>query len=150
MRPEPEADLRRAEDRIVGGDDEVARERQAEPAGERVPLHAGDGGLAEGVEVAEQVGELPSALVQVGEAAAVRHALEVGACAERGRARAGEHHHAHGIVGLGERERVAELADQRPRQRVAALLPIDREAGDGAIDLVAQRREALVGHGPGR
>ena len=41
-----------------------------------------------------------------------------------------------------------QLADQRPRQRVAALLAIDGEASDGTVDLVAQRREALVGHGP--
>ena len=43
---------------------------------------------------------------------------------------------------------VAQLPDQRPRQRVASLLAIDGEAGDGTIDLVAQRREAVVGHGP--
>ena len=72
---------------VVGGDDEVAGQGQAEPAGQGVALHAGDGGLAEGVEVAEEVGQLPAALVQLGEAAAVRHALEVGAGAERDRAR---------------------------------------------------------------
>ena len=88
MRPQPEVDLRRAEDGVVGGDDEVARQGEAEAAGERVAPHPGDGGLAERVEVAEQVGQLASALVQLGEAAAVRHALEVGAGAERLRARA--------------------------------------------------------------
>ena len=89
-------------------------EREAEAAGEGVALHAGDRGLPERVEVAEEVGQLTSGLVQVAEAATVRHSLQVGTCTERGRSRAGEHHHAHGIVGLGELERVAELTDQRP------------------------------------
>ena len=81
----PSADLGRAEHRVVRRHHEVAGQREPEAAGQGVALDPGDGRLAEGVEVAEQVGELPAALVEVGEAAARRHALQVGPGAERRR-----------------------------------------------------------------
>ena len=103
VRPQAEPDLGGAEHGVVGRHHEVARQRQPEPAGEGVAAHPGDGGLAERVEVAEEVGQLAPAVVQLGEPGAGRHALEVGAGAERLGARAGEHDHPHLVVGLGGR-----------------------------------------------
>ena len=59
VRPQADVDLRRAELRVVGGDDEVARQRQAHAAGQRVAEHPGDRRLAQRVQVEEQVGSPP-------------------------------------------------------------------------------------------
>ena len=58
-RPQPDVDLGRAELRVVGGDHQVARERQTEAAGEGVAAHPGDRGLAELPHVLEQPASSP-------------------------------------------------------------------------------------------
>ena len=93
VRPQPDVDLGRAELRVVGRDDEVARQRQAHAAGQRVAADPGDRRLAQRPEVLEQLGEVAPRVVQVEVAGAVGHARQVGAGAERPVSRAGEHEH---------------------------------------------------------
>ena len=95
VRPEPDVDLGRAELRVVGGDDEVAREREPEAAGERVSTHPGDRRLAERPQLAEQRGEQAATVVRGRRAGVLGDATEVGAGAERAVAGPGEHDHPH-------------------------------------------------------
>ena len=74
VRPQADVDLRRAELRVVGGDHEVARQREAEATGQRVAAHPRDDRLAERPHVVEEPGQLAPALVQLEVARARRHA----------------------------------------------------------------------------
>ena len=75
----------RAELGVVGGDHEVAGEREPEPAGEGVAAHPGDRRLPECPQVPEQVGEQAPTVVRGGVAIGPGDppAPEVGAGAER-------------------------------------------------------------------
>ena len=70
--------------------------------------------------------------------------LEVGAGAERPVSRAGHDDHARGRIRLVRGQRLLDLADHRPRERVADLGPVQRDVGN----TVGQAREQrLVAHG---
>ena len=72
VRPQADVDLGRAEHGVVGGDDQVAGQGQAHAPGQGVAPHPGDGRLAQVPQVAEQLGQLAPAVVQVEVAGARR------------------------------------------------------------------------------
>ena len=91
VRPQTDVDLGRAEHRVVGGDDHVARAREAEAACQGVAAHARDDRFAERPHVAKEVGEQSAAFVCAGRAVGDTPAAEVGSRTKRLVAGAGEH-----------------------------------------------------------
>jgi hypothetical protein len=117
-RDDAQLDLRLAELRVVGGDDEVAHHGQLATAAEREPAHGRDhrfADLPDGFPVARDV----VALVDVGKAVA-RHRADVGAGGE-GLLAAGDDHAANGVVGVEGLERGAELVHQLVVERIELL-----------------------------
>ncbi len=112
--PDADVDLRRAEDGVVGRDDEVTGEGEAHAAGEGVPLHAGDRRLAEGGQILEDLRQL-TARPRAGRPGSARWRLPA---AGGGRVRPdevrsggegpvpgpGEDHHPYLLVGAGSGE----------------------------------------------
>ena len=125
--PAPAVD---AEHRVLGGDAQVAPDRQLEPAGDRVALDRGDHRLA------EQHPRRPDRPVAVGldpaarGAARLAHRLEVGAGAELA-ARAGQHRDGQRVVGVEAPERVGQRVRGRAVDRVRHLGPVDRHDATG-------------------
>ncbi len=143
--PEPDVDLGRAEHGVVGRHHQVAGQGQAHAAGQREPVHPGDGRLAEIPQVPEQGGHLAAAVVQVEVARPGRHPGEIGAGAEGLVARAGDHHDPCLGIGSDLGQPGPHLGQHRPRQGVATLGPVDREPGDAVGQLVAQLGTAPSG-----
>ena len=85
--------------------------------------------------------EIGAAAIGVG--AARGQFLEVVA-GGKGRAVGGDHDGAHACVVRDRGERVAERREQRLRQAVAGLRPVEREDGDAAADLAQQDRRRAV------
>ncbi len=119
------------------GDDQVARAREAEAAGERVAAHPRDDRLAERPHVAEQVGEQPAAVVRRRRAVAfsamparsapAQNALSPAPVSTTTRTSSSAR---------ARRHRVAQSLHHAERHRVAALGTIDRHPGHTAADLV--------------
>ena len=113
------AALEEAEGRALGGDPQVAPERQLEAAGEAPALDRGDRRLRGG-QAGEALG--PGRVVDV-----EVDRLEVGAGAEGLAAGAGEDQDAGVVVGLELVEALAQRPRGRAVDRVAALGPVDRQ-----------------------
>ena len=88
-------DLGRAERRLLGGDDQVARERDPERAREHVPARGADVGLPSAPISVNSPDEALGAEVLVHERHVRREAAEVGARGEHLLVRGGQHHAAH-------------------------------------------------------
>jgi hypothetical protein len=133
-----EAALGEAEPAGLGGDAQVAPQRQLEPPGQAPAGDRGDRGLRR-----DQAGEAERAVVELQPRPEGLDRLEVGAGAEGQLAGAGQHQHAgvrvvdEALVGGGQQ------VGGRAVDRVAALLAIDREDGGRATALVGDR----IGHG---
>ncbi len=139
-----ELDLRLAELRRVGGEDEVAHHRQFAAAAQREAGDRRDHRLARARDVLPARDEV--AEEDVGEGL-VLHLLDVGAGGE-GLLRAGEHHGADRRIGLEALERLVEVVDQRAVQRVERLRPVETDEADAAVSLdenvgVGHRRAPL-------
>ena len=132
-RPDPDVDLWRAECRGVNCDQQVARARKAQAAGQRVAVDAADDGLARLRHQREELDEQVAAAM----ALEVRHASveagEVGACAEHTVARAGEDDDAH--IGLvpAPPERSDEVPQHLAGKGVALVRAVQRDRGYVAI-----------------
>ena len=114
---EPDARLGQAQRGVLGGDDDVARERDLEPAAEREAVHRGDDRLHQ----IEARGEAAEAGLRHARHAVLGGPLEIVAGRERALARAGEDRDP--AVGVG-REVVPdplELLVRRRMQRVHHL-----------------------------
>ena len=127
-----EVDLRLAEPRRVGGDDEVAHHRQLAAAAEREARDRGDHRLpdpqhrlpARGDEIVEE---------HVG-IVALAHLLDVGAGGER-LLRPGQHDRADRRVGVEGEQLVAEFAHELIAQRVQRLRAVEPDQADPAVRL---------------
>ena len=140
VRPQPDVDLGCAEHRVVGRDHEIAGQRQAHPAGQRVAADPGDGGLAEVPQVAEEPGDLAPAVVQVEVAGARRPCRSRSAPAQNALSPApvSTTTRASGSPRISA-SRARSVGEHGPRQRVA-LAPGRSivEPGDAVGQLVAQ------------
>ena len=136
------------------------------PAAGACALHRGDGRLGEVVERTQRSKymtcswcSLPSGVARMAAhgSVALEHLLEVVAGAEV-LALAGQDDHPDVVVGLGQVEGAVELVDELGVQGVGRLGPAQRDRGDRAVDVVADRRRsprrhhasARPGAGPGR
>ena len=109
--PESDIDLGGSEDGLLGGDDEVAREGQAEAPGESVALDSCDRRLAELIHLREERGEVAPSGVGLLRVGAASNPSEVGTGAECLIARSGENHHANVPVPVGPAKAVEELGE---------------------------------------
>ena len=149
VRPQPDVDLGGAELRIVRRDDDVAREREAEPAGEGEAAYPGDDRLAEVPHLSEQVRQQAPAVVRGRRAGVVGDAAEIGPCAERLVARTGEHDHPDRVVRFRAGHGVPQALHDAVRHGVAAFGPVDGDAGDAAVDRVEHLGVRRRRHGRG-
>ncbi len=119
---------------LLGGDQDVAVQRQLEPAG--------DGRAVDGAD--HRLGHRRPLRRDVGQLGGVAQFLEVEARAEH-RVGAGEDDDVDGVVGLGIAQRGEELGAQRRRQRVAGLRPVQRQGADpvGGVDQQHDRRSVI-------
>ena len=115
---------------LLGGDDQIARERDPERAGEHVPARGADRRLAELADQLEQLDEALGAEVLVHERHLGREAAEVGARGERLLVRGGQHHAAHLLVVAGPLEGGDQAAEQLRRERVARVGVVQRDRRD--------------------
>ncbi len=90
-RERADVDLRRAERGLLGGDDQIARQRNPERAGQHVPAGRADRRLAELADQLEQRDEALAAEVPVNERRLSREAAQVRARGEGLLVRGGEH-----------------------------------------------------------
>src|SRR5262245_1420712 len=136
-------DLGLPELRRVGGDDDVARERDLAPAAERVAGDRRDHRLAHLLHALPVAGDVVG-LVHV-HVRPARHRPDVRARG-KGLLAAGQNDRADAIVRVELEERVAELVHERVVQRVQLLRPVQRDQSDPAARL---GEDVLVGHGAG-
>ena len=136
---EADAHQRHAEARGLGGDAQVAVQRQLAAARDRVAVHHGDRGMARALHPLQ---DLRDAALRVGGAAALAHLAQVHARAE-GAARAAHHHDPDARIGVELVEARAQPAEQRRAHRIALLRAVEGDGGDAVHDL----GEDLVGHG---
>ena len=131
---DPEAAAEDAEDGVLGGDAQVAPQRQLDPAGDGVALDRRDDGLGE-----RETGGAhgPGSLVGDGPAVALGHRLEVGAGAERTLG-PGEDGDGLPVVGVEGQEGLAQLVGADAVDGVAALGAVDGDDGDRAFPLDEQ------------
>src|SRR5436190_9268122 len=113
--------------RALGGDPQVAPQRQLEAAGQAPARDGGDRRLRGGA-----AGEAERARLAHQARAERVDRLEVGAGTERHTTRAGDDQHACAVVGLELLERVLQRVGRRPVDGVAPLLAIDGEDSGGA------------------
>ena len=106
-----ELDLGHTEARAIGGDPEIARERELEPAAEGGAVDGGDRRLRVLFEAIEDVGERVHEPREAGGTLDPRQLVDVGAGAE-GSSFTGDHERAHCIVGLEVDERVGERGER--------------------------------------
>ena len=132
----PDVHLGGAELRVVRRDHEVAREREAEASGQRVPAHPRDRRLAQRPELAEQRGQQAASVVRSRGTRVLGDAAEVRTGAERPVAGPGEDHHPHRIVGLRGGDRIPQALHHAVGHRVAAFGSVDRDACDAGVDRV--------------
>ncbi len=142
-----DAELRLAdgEARVVGGDRDVAGAGEADAAAERGALDARDGRLRAGVDSAQHRREL-ARVVEVPfdrRLARALHPVEVGAGAEV-LAVAGEHDHAHAVVGAEPREGRVEFGDHLFVERVVDVRPRHRDLRDAGPARVDAQRFGLA------
>ena len=123
-----------AEQRVLGGDDDVADRGEAGAAAERRAVDAADERNRQPIERLEHPrhrARVAHVLVaRVGDH--LRHPRQVRAGAEH-LARAREHRHARGAVGRHRRRPRGQLRDQLLVERVAHLRPIERDADDRTV-----------------
>ena len=131
---EPEVDLRLAELRRVGGDAQRARHRQLAAAAERVAVDRGDRGLAE---LLDEIEDLLAAerVLAPARRTLLGQLVDVGAGHERLLARAGDDHHADGVIGFEHLERLAQFVERPQAQGVEDARTIDRHPRDGIVAL---------------
>ena len=125
---DPEAPLREAQAGGLGGDSQVAPQRQLEPAGQAPAGDRRDGRLRRG-ETRESHRPLgPSGHriqeVRAQSSARLGHRLQVGAGAERLGALAGEHQHPRSVIGL----ELAEAVEQEPGVSTSTALRRSRRS----------------------
>ena len=130
---QPALDLGDAEAGVAGGDDEVARQRDLEAAGQRPALDGRDQRLARG-----PLGDAGEAAVADVRALAGHERLQVHARAERA-AGAGEDAGAQRLVLVEPVERGGDPLGDGQVDRVARLRPVDRDDQDLAVGLGADR-----------
>ncbi|GAC1604610.1 MAG: hypothetical protein NVS4B10_17690 [Myxococcales bacterium] len=136
-----EASLRYAKERRAFGDvDQVAGERQLEPAAQRVAVDRGDGDAGQ---ILDQGGRRVAQLGQLARLPGrqLRHLRDVGAGDERLLAGSGEDDGAAALAQLAQRH--GELAQHGRVERVQRLGPVDGEGADRALALDDQ---GFVGH----
>ena len=144
-REQADVDLGRAEPGALLGDDQVARERDAERAGEHVPVRGDDRRLSELAERDEDLREEARREVLVRGRRVGRETAEVAAGREHLLVRGGEDDDADVVVRLRVRERREQLGEQRVGERVARLGIVEGDRRDVLGDFVA---DLLVGHAP--
>ncbi len=121
----------------IGGDEEVAVERDLEAPRHRDPVHRADQRL--GVRQAARRGTRRARLRHTAEALALSHLagtelLEVDTRRERGIG-AGEDHHVDVFVGIATRDRGGQLAPHVAVQRVALIGTVQRDDRDPVGDV---------------
>ena len=132
--------LAQAEARAVGGDDQVARERQLEPEAERVAVDGRDHDLRQRLDRLERLvaaADEPERVPRVLE----RHPTEVGAGGERLRVAAGDDDRADAVVVVEAADRVAELVEKRRAARVQLVGPVQR---DNRVPLVSNSVRSIL------
>ena len=134
-----EAALGEAERRALGGNSQIAPERQLEAACEAEAGDRGDRGLAR-----RQPREPERSLAALQPVAERLERLEVGARAEGVLALAGDDERARVVFGLEAREGLVQRRRGRPVDRVSPLRAGDREKRRGVTALVADRGESLT------
>ena len=125
---ETEPHLRVAEAGALRREHEVARRREAAPAGERAAVHDRDHRFRELPQQREEFAQR-FRLPQAGHDPLLDRSLhlrQVGARAEV-RAAPPDPDHPHPGVRLGERERLLQFRDERPAQRIAALRTVEAD-----------------------
>jgi hypothetical protein len=134
-------DLRQghAEARRLGGDPQVAVESQLAASREGVALYHGDGGVARGLDAAQD--DRDQALGIGGRRLLLLHFLEVHPRAE-GLALAAHDDHAHGAVVVEAIEEGPEAGEDRGVEGVAAIRPVQPDRRHPTIN----GGENLVGH----
>src|SRR6185312_2981804 len=136
----PQADLREAELRVVGGDAEVAGERQLEPDAEAVALDARDHRLREPLGGGDVPGE-PGELFRRG----LEKSSDVAACAEVP-ACAGDHDEADAVVAGQLGEEVRELPTRGERHAVHLRRVVERDRDEAACAVAVDAEAAVVDH----
>ena len=137
-----ELDLRLAELRRVGGEDEIAHHRDLASPAEREAGDRGDNGLARLRHILPPRDEV--AEERLGEGL-VLHFLDVGAGGER-LLRAGQHNRADGGIGLEGFERGVKVFHQGRRQGVQDLRPVEPDEANAPVRF---DKDVGVGHGRG-
>ena len=135
-RPHADFDLRCAEQRGVGRDEEVAAEREPEAAGERVPVDTANDRLAQPFHGEEQLDEQPAFAMTVHLGRVGVKAGKIRPGAERLVARAGEQHDTHVVVALRRGKRGREVPQHRRADGVALLGTVERDGRDELVDVV--------------
>src|SRR5579859_6941001 len=142
-RPQAPLGVRVTEHRFLGGDHDVAGERELEGAGEAVAVDLRDDDRAD---AADQVDDPPGGQVeQVAHGPAVERAvaerLQVDPGAERP-ARAGQHHH-HGLgLTVGPLQGGCELGEHPRGDGIERLRPVERDRGHRRVQVDADGLQA--------
>ncbi len=129
-RRDAQARLGKAEAHVVGGDGDVADRDKARAAAQSGAVNAADDGVPAVVYGAEHVGHAQRVVdvVVVAEVQTGAHPVEVGSGAEA-RAVAAQHHRAHAVVRVQQREDIAQLGDEPLVEGVVDLGASEHDIG---------------------